>query len=170
MKVAAKAPRCSFGRCVSPRPHGACLSDVGRARKSALAARWTIVPLADEIRKLSSWRRTLSENHAQQPEVEATKATAHLPGLDIEIVHRRSRGGDAEQISINLQAVPSFEAFGRLVESTNPFAFWTQVMQAAWLPWLAAAQVILPAGMTLPRVGLEATTPSSDTAHPPQLR
>jgi len=112
----------------------------------------------------------LSENHPQQPEVEATKATAHLPGLDIEIVHRRSRGGDAEQISINLQAVPSFEAFGRFVESTNPFAFWTQVMQAAWLPWLAAAQVILPAGMTLPRVGLEATTPSSDTAHPPQLK
>jgi hypothetical protein len=36
-----------------------------------------------------------------------------LPGLDIEIIHRRSPSGDAEQISINLQAVPSFEAFGR---------------------------------------------------------
>jgi hypothetical protein len=36
-----------------------------------------------------------------------------LPGLDIEIVHRRSPSGDTEQILINLQAVPSFEAFGR---------------------------------------------------------
>jgi hypothetical protein len=46
-------------------------------------------------------------------DVDATAASAHLPGLDIEIVHRRSPDGDAEQISINLQGVPSFEAFGR---------------------------------------------------------
>ena len=30
-------------------------------------------------------------------------ATAHLPGLDIEVVHRRSPGGDREEISINLR-------------------------------------------------------------------
>ena len=35
-----------------------------------------------------------------------TRATARLPGLDIEIIHRRSTSGEAEQISINLQAVP----------------------------------------------------------------
>jgi hypothetical protein len=29
-------------------------------------------------------------------EIDATKARAHLPGLDIEIVHRRSPQGDAE--------------------------------------------------------------------------
>jgi hypothetical protein len=46
-------------------------------------------------------------------EVDATTATAHLPGLDIEIVHRRLPDGDAEQILISLQATPSFEAFGR---------------------------------------------------------
>jgi hypothetical protein len=46
-----------------------------------------------------------------------------VPSLDIEIVHRRSQAGDAEQISINLQAVPSLEAFSRYVESANPFAF-----------------------------------------------
>jgi hypothetical protein len=40
--------------------------------------------------------------------------------LDIEIIHRRSL--KAEQISINLQAMPSFEAFGRFLETTNPFA------------------------------------------------
>ena len=65
-------------------------------------------------------------------------ATARLPGLDIEIVHRRSPRGDAEQISINLQAVPSFEAFGRFIEIFNPFAFWAKI---AWLPFLAAAHV-----------------------------
>jgi hypothetical protein len=45
----------------------------------------------------------------------------------------------AEQISINLQAVPLFDAFGRFVESANPFAFWAQLVQMAWLPRLAAA-------------------------------
>ena len=44
-------------------------------------------------------------------------ATARLPGLDIEVVHRRSPGGDREEISINLQAAPSFEALA---------AFWRQ--------------------------------------------
>src|SRR5213083_1596951 len=44
-------------------------------------------------------------------------------GLDIEIVHRRSPDGEAEQLSINLQAAPSFEALGRVLEAANPFAF-----------------------------------------------
>jgi hypothetical protein len=52
------------------------------------------------------------ENPTPQPEIDAARATARLPGLDIEIVHRRSPSGDAEQIPINLQAVPSFDAFG----------------------------------------------------------
>jgi len=55
----------------------------------------------------------------QQSEIGATKATARLPGLNIEVVHRRSPDGDSEQISINLQAVPSFEAFGRFLEAAN---------------------------------------------------
>jgi hypothetical protein len=83
-----------------------------------------------------------------QPEIDASRATARLPGLDTEIVHRRSPSGDAEQISINLQAVPSFEAFGRFVENANPFAFWAEAMQMAWLPWRVAAQAMLPRGMT----------------------
>jgi hypothetical protein len=68
----------------------------------------------------------MSDENPQQPLIEPTRATARLPGLDIEIVYRRSSSGDAEQISINLQAVPSFEAFGRFVETANPFAFWTR--------------------------------------------
>ena len=95
--------------------------------------------------------------------IDAIRATARLPGLDIEIVHRRSPGGEAERDSINLEAVPSFEAFGRFVESANPFAFWAQAVQMAWLPWLAAAQAMLPAGPTLLRVGSEGTSLSADT-------
>ena len=73
---------------------------------------------------------------------DTTRATARLPGLDIEIIHRRSPGAEAEQISINLQAVPSFEAFGRFLEAANPFALWAQVAQMAWLPWLGAARML----------------------------
>jgi hypothetical protein len=70
-----------------------------------------------------------------------TRATARLPGLEIEIVHRRSPAGDAD--SINLQAVPSFEAFGRFLETANPFAFWAQAAQMAWLPWVEAARTLM---------------------------
>jgi hypothetical protein len=73
---------------------------------------------------------------------EAVTAKAQLPGLDIEIVHRRSPGEVAEEISITLRAVPSFEAFGRYLETANPFFFWAQAMQLAWLPWLQAARAM----------------------------
>jgi hypothetical protein len=102
------------------------------------------------------------EKPTQQPQIDATRATANLPGLDIEIVHRRSSGGDAEQISIHLQAVPSFEAFGRFVESANLFAFWAQAMQMAWLPWRAAAQAMLPPGLTLSQESTEASSSDSN--------
>jgi hypothetical protein len=64
-------------------------------------------------------------------ETGTTRATAHLPGLDIEIMHWRAVEGHAEQISINLRAVPSFEAFGRALETANPFAFWAHAAQLA---------------------------------------
>lgn len=51
----------------------------------------------------------------QRMEDNTTRATARLPGLDIEIIHRRSLNDEAEQLSINLQAMPSFEAFGRFL-------------------------------------------------------
>jgi hypothetical protein len=78
-----------------------------------------------------------------QIDEDTTRATAHLPGLDIEIVHRRSPTADAEQISISLQAVPSFEAFGRLLQTANPFAFWVQAAQLVWFPWLGAASALM---------------------------
>jgi hypothetical protein len=73
-----------------------------------------------------------------------TKATARLPHLDIEIVRSRSPAGDAERITISLQAAPSFEAFGRFLEATNPFHFWMRFAQTAWTPWLGAAAASLP--------------------------
>jgi hypothetical protein len=76
-----------------------------------------------------------------------TRATASLPGLEIEIVHRRPQGDDLEAFSINLQAMPSFEAFGRFLETANPFVFWAQAMQQAmqmaWLPWLGASRALM---------------------------
>ena len=79
----------------------------------------------------------------QRIEDATTRATAHLPGLEVEIIHRRLPGTDAEQISINLQAVPSFEAFGRFLETANPFVFWAQAAQMAWLPWLRATRTLM---------------------------
>jgi hypothetical protein len=97
------------------------------------------------------------EGPTHQGEVDATRAIARLPGLDIEIVHRRSPGGDAEQISINLQAVPSFAAFGRFVERANPFAFWAQALQQTRLPWLAAAQAVVPPDLRLRQIDSQAS-------------
>jgi hypothetical protein len=75
------------------------------------------------------------------------KAIAHLPGLDIEIVHRQSPDGLTEQISINLKAVPSFEAFARVFEAVNPFALWAQAVRLAWFPWIEATRAaMLPPG------------------------
>jgi hypothetical protein len=97
----------------------------------------------------------------KNPVVEA-KATARLPRLDIEILHRRSPSGDAEQISIVLQAAPSFEAFGQFIQATNPFAFWARAAWLAWSPWLEATRLAVqppnPA-LPLPKDGSDAGNP-----------
>jgi hypothetical protein len=101
----------------------------------------------------------------QHREDDTTRATASLPALEIEIVHRRSPGGDAEQISITLQAMPSFEAFGRFLETAGPFAFWARAAQMAWLPWLEAAHTLMlpwsgaPTPRRLGRGGKDETPP-----------
>jgi len=71
---------------------------------------------------------------------DVTRAIARLPGLDIEVTHRRAP--DAEHISIHLQAVPSFEAFGDFLENANPFAFWMKAAQLMWWPWLNATRAL----------------------------
>jgi hypothetical protein len=91
------------------------------------------------------------------------RATAHLPGLDIEITHRRAAEGDAEHISINLKAVPSFEAFARAFGfgAINPFALWMRGVQLAWLPWIEATRT-----MALPWTQAPSLTPPDTEAGP----
>ena len=86
--------------------------------------------------------------------MDATRATARPPGLDIEAMHRRAVEDGAEQICINLRAVPSFEAFGRALEAANPFGFRAQVAQLTWQPWPAAARALAPpSALALPPSG-----------------
>jgi hypothetical protein len=104
----------------------------------------------------------MASPHVNQ-EVETTTATARLPGLNIEIVHNRSQDGDSEQISITLQAVPSFDGFGRSLKAANPFAFWTEAMRLAWLPWLEAARIVmLPSSLAAPKADSKAVSRSQD--------
>jgi hypothetical protein len=76
----------------------------------------------------------------QDPDLDETRASARLPHLDIDIVHRRSRAGDAELLTITLQATPSFQAFEQFLEAANPFRFWMRAAELAWQPWLHAAR------------------------------
>lgn len=72
----------------------------------------------------------------EQRDFDETRATGRLANLDIEIVHRRARHEDAEQISITLRATPSLAAFGQFLETANPLLFWMRMMEIAWSPWL----------------------------------
>ena len=84
--------------------------------------------------------------YSRESEIDATRASARLPGLDIDIIHRQSPNGDWEQMSINLRATPSFEALGSLFEAANPFTFWVQAARFMWTPWLLMAQTMMLAG------------------------
>jgi hypothetical protein len=97
-------------------------------------------------------------------ETNTTRATARLPGLEIEIVHRRP-ADDIEQISVNLQAVPSFQAFEDFLQTLNPFAFWARAAQMAWLPWLEVARTMMPPFTGVPqRVSSRLTGSKDDDA------
>ena len=69
---------------------------------------------------------------------EETRATARLPNLDIEIVHRRAADGSAEQLTLSLRALPSFAAFAEQAEAGNPLLLWAKMMELVWQPWLKA--------------------------------
>jgi hypothetical protein len=77
--------------------------------------------------------------------MDETRATARLPHLDVEIVHRRLPEEQAEQLAISLRASPSFEAFAHTLDAqavfwpwlaANPLVVWQRLLQAAWRPWL----------------------------------
>lgn len=85
---------------------------------------------------MSEFKKPIHEN-------DTTRATAHLPNVDIEIVHRRAPDSDCEQILISMQAVPSFDAFGRFLRGANPFSFWAESTRLAWLFWADAARLAM---------------------------
>jgi hypothetical protein len=80
---------------------------------------------------------------SRESKIEATKASARLPGLDIDVIHRQSPSGEWEQMSINIRATPSFEALGRSFEAADPFTLWVQAARLMWMPWLLTAQTMM---------------------------
>ncbi len=93
-------------------------------------------------------------------------ATAHLPGLRIDVLHHRSSDGEAEQISINLKAVPSFDAFSRHLENVNLFALWAELAQMIWLPWLEATRTGMLSWQAPQRPRAIASEPGSASPKP----
>ena len=81
--------------------------------------------------------------YERESEIEATKASARLPGLDIEIIHRQSPNSEWEQLLINVRATPSFEMLGRSSEVADPFTLWMQAVSLMWMPWMLTAQTML---------------------------
>lgn len=77
-----------------------------------------------------------------------TKAVAHFPNIDVEIFHRRPWQGNEELLTITLRAVPSFDAFFRAVEATNPLLFWLRAVETVWAPWIRLAEPVKPAQLT----------------------
>jgi hypothetical protein len=95
----------------------------------------------------------LRDRLKRKRDMDETRAVAHLPNLDIEILHRQLPDERAEQLLISLRARPSFEAFGRWLDAPgpaaawltlSPFLAWQQAALALWAPWLAAASRTLP--------------------------
>lgn len=77
--------------------------------------------------------------------MQETKMSAALPSLDVEMVHREHPEDHAESMTIRLVARPNFESAAgllaplvtaRLASLPHPMMLWTQMMQAAWAPWL----------------------------------
>ncbi|OCK61690.1 hypothetical protein [Bradyrhizobium sp. LMTR 3] len=92
------------------------------------------------------------------------RATARLPGLEIEIVHRRSAEGDREQISINMLAVPSFDAFEQYLRAMNPFALWVEAARAVWAPWFEATRTATLPYVDSPKLTKGDPQPDSEKA------
>jgi hypothetical protein len=108
------------------------------------------LPRADSA---PQWVYGLRDRLKRKCAMDETRAVAHLPHLDIEILHRQLPDERAEQLLISLHARPSFEAFARWPQAPgpasawltlNPFLAWQQAALALWAPWLAAASRTLP--------------------------
>jgi hypothetical protein len=96
-------------------------------------------------------------NRAPGPDdVELTRATAQLFGLDITILRRHSPHEGTEEISINLRALPSLAALSRAMGTLHPLTFWLEASRLAWIPWLAATQMMLGGSRSPPMARAQA--------------
>ena len=91
---------------------------------------------------MQEFKATTRDDEVKVAETGTTRATARLPGLDIEIMHWRA-------------------VFGRALEAANPFAFWAQAAQLAWLPWLETLALARELTPSLPRPSGDATSRSA---------
>jgi hypothetical protein len=108
---------------------------------------------------LADARLRADRKYEDPDRMEETRATARLPHLDVEILHRRLPESDAELLAISLHATPSFAAFARQFDAQatlwpwlalNPWLGWQQLLEAAWRPWLALAERPASAGAPPP--------------------
>jgi len=76
-------------------------------------------------------------------EYDETWATARLPNLDVDLLHRRAWDGAAEQLLVTVRTVPAVEAFSRMLELSNPLVVWTRMMDAAWCAWMSGPAAAL---------------------------
>jgi len=97
-----------------------------------------------------------------------TRATAHLPTLDIEFVRRELPDEGAEQIAVRVTARPAFEAFGAALRQAlpammvmNSALFWFDVWRQATELWLRIPAV--PATTSVSRTAARAS-PTSEPA------
>jgi hypothetical protein len=84
--------------------------------------------------------------------MDETKLTARLPNLEVEIIRREDPAQNAEMLTLNFRAVPSFDAFSRYLlgaapeaaplTDAGPFGAWIALWQQAWAPWLEAIKAI----------------------------
>ncbi len=85
---------------------------------------------------------------------ETTRALAHLPSLDVEVVHDRTDDGSAERVAIRLTGRPNLREAARMLEpallpAMTPFGQpWLAMQQAMWrqamMPWLRLNPFLAP--------------------------
>ena len=101
--------------------------------------------------------------------MDETRATAQLPSLDVEILHRRLPEEQAEQLAISLKATPSFGEFARFLErqapwpwlALQPWLTWSEIVRVAWQPWLEAISVGRPSAAQPPPTAERRLAPGS---------
>jgi hypothetical protein len=123
-------------------------------------------------------------------EIDEMRAVANLPGLDIEIRHRRAPDEDAETVSITMRATPSFDAFAAAlrggpalpwlaamtpfgmpggIAGFDPFAPWIAMMQA-WTSFLGGSMLPPPPSSSPPRLDGPAVAPAPRSTFDKPLR